>query len=254
MARMRSISLLGVLFVLPVPAQDPADEAKASDAAFKVKKLSDQEARTAVAAFKKSARDKKARLTQRVEAVQNLGAGSHKLLVKPLAQTVQKGRSMTVRKKAAELLGHQPPVEARRMIVRLIDAEDLPPEVLAALIRSLSSAGYTSRDWKHIEDLFDRDFNEKYTAVQKAILELVTTHVEKQAWKLLVEHIDEPYPEEIEPLSNPPAEYWERRWKAWRVWRSDAREALFVITGQRFSSKDEAKTWIDENGAEIGIK
>jgi HEAT repeat protein len=238
--------------VLPVPAQD---KAKASDAAVKIKKLSDQEARTAVAAFKKSARDKEARLAQRVEAVQQLGTGRHELLVKPLAKTVEADRSITVRKKAAELLGHQPPKEARRAIVRLIDdPDDLPPEVLAALIRSLSSAGYESRDWKHIEDLFDRDFDEKHTAVQKAILELVTKHVEKQAWKLLVEHIDEPYPDEVDSGDNPPAEYWEQRWKAWRVWRSDAREALFVITGQRFSSKEEAKAWIRENGTKVGLK
>ena len=77
---------------------------------------------------------------------------------------------------------------------------------------------------------------------------MLKANKEKQAWKLVVEHIDEPYPEEIDPLSNPPAEYWERRWKAWRIWRSDAKEALFAITGQRFSSKKEAKVWIRANG------
>jgi len=249
---MPSISLLGVLLALPILPQEPGVETKTSKVV--VKPLSDQEARAAVAEFKKTARDKKARLAQRVAAVQALGKDQHKLLVKPLATVAQKDSSMTVRKTAAELLGHQPKKEARRALLKLIENKNQPPEILAPLITSLSSAGYTSRDWKKIKRLFDRDFNEKYTAVQKAILELITAHVEKQAWKLLVEHIDEPAPVDVQPLSNPPAEYWERRWKAWRIWRSDAKEALFVITGQRFSGKKEAIAWIRENGAKAGLK
>ena len=249
---MPSIFQLGLLLALPVLPQDPPVEALAAEAV--VKPLSDREARTVVATFKKSARDKEARLAQRVKAVQALGKGRHKLLVKPLATAARKDPSMTVRKTAAQLLGHQPEKEARRALLKLIEGKDRPPEVLAPLITSLSSAGYQSRDWKKLEDLFALDFNEKYTAVQQAILKLVTAHKEKKAWKLLIEHIDEPAPVEIEPLSNPPAEYWERRWKAWRVWRSDAKEALFVITGQRFSSKQEAKAWIRENGAKVGLK
>ena len=36
--------------------------------------------------------------------------------------------------------------------------------------------------------------------------------VQKKAWKLLVRHIDEPVPEDVDAAANPPAEYWERRW------------------------------------------
>lgn len=253
---MSTVPMLGMLLVLPALPQDPPPDArqdvKPVDAV--AVQLSDQEARAAIAAFNKTARDKKARLAQRVEAVHALGQGQHKLLVKPLAAVAQQDTSMTVRKAAAQLLGRQPGKEARAALVKLIEVRDQEPEVLAALITSLSTAGYTSGDWKKLEGLFERDFNEKYTAVQKALLELVTAHKEKQAWKLLLEHIDEPQPEEIADLSNPPADYWERRWKAWRIWRSDAKEALFVITGQRFSGKQEAKIWIRENGAKVGLK
>ena len=90
--------------------------------------------------------------------------------------------------------------------------------------------------------------------MQKAILQLVIDCTEKQAWRLLTEHIDEPGPVDVDSPSNPPAEYWESRWKAWRAWRADVKEALFALTGQRFGSGKEAKTWIRANGKKVGIR
>jgi hypothetical protein len=46
---------------------------------------------------------------------------------------------------------------------------------------------------------------------------------------------------------NPPQEYWEARWKAWAVWKGRVKEALFAITGQRFSTAAEARAWLKQN-------
>ncbi len=71
---------------------------------------------------------------------------------------------------------------------------------------------------------------------------------------MLLNHIDEPAPVDVDAASNPPASYWEKRWKAWRLWRDDVKEALYALTGQRFSSGKEARTWIRVNGARQGLK
>lgn len=248
---MLPMTLLGVLVLAPTLPQDPVKTAKPVEAV--VKPLSDSDARATVAAFKKSARNKKARLAERLEAVQTLGRASHKLLVKPLVKIVRSDKSIVVRKNAAQALGHQPAKQAHTQLLKLI-GEKRTPEVLAVLIDSLSSAGYDKRDWKTLERLFETKFGEKYTAVQQEILALVVKHDEKQAWRLLSRHLDEPIPKDVHGASNPPAEYWEGRWKAWRVWRSEVKEALFVITGQRFSSEKEAKIWIAKNGRQKGLK
>ena len=235
----------------PCPPQEPAKTAEPAPA--QVKQLSDSDARAAVKAFKKHARNKKVRLADRVKAVEELGSASHKLLVTPLVKAVRADKSLVVRKTAAAALGHQPAKQTRPQLLKLLD-EKRAPEVLAVLIDSLSSAGYHPRDWKTIERLFEKDFGEKYVAVQQSVLRLAVAHEEKQSWRLLSRHLDEPMPVDVDAPDNPPAEYWERRWKAWRIWRADVKEALFALTGQRFSSQKETKLWIKKNGARLGLK
>src|SRR5262245_53653910 len=109
---MLAMSLLGALLGLLGTAQDPRPDAAPAEAT--AKPLSDQAARAAIAEFNKLARDKKARLAQRVEAITALGEGQHALLVEPLAQAVQRDAALTVRTTAAKLLGHQPAKPARR--------------------------------------------------------------------------------------------------------------------------------------------
>jgi HEAT repeat protein len=202
----------------------------------------------------KVAKDKKAKLAERLEAVQAVAKGRNALLIKPLAQVIRTDSAITVRKAAIGALSVQPAQKARPAILNELRAEDQAPEITAALVTALGAAGYQPADWPRIEPIFARDFGEKHTQVQKAILALVIATEEKQAWRLLVAHLDEPIPADVDAADNPPAEYWERRWKAWRAWRADVKEALFTLTGQRFSSSKEARTWIDANGARIGLR
>jgi hypothetical protein len=80
---------------------------------------------------------------------------------------------------------------------------------------------------------------------------LAKNHKELEALDLLLENLDEPAPANVDDPSNPPAEYWEMRWKAWRSWRDDVKEALFAITGQRFNTSAEAREWLDKNLREL---
>lgn len=213
----------------------------------------DKEAKEVLARLDKGKLDKLS-LAQKVEAIEQLGAISNKVLVKPLVELVKNEKTLTVRRTAVRSLARQPAAEARTAILGLLKQNQISdkPELAADLVTALAGAGYTSADWATIKRLFEQEFGAEHTQLQKAILGLVARHKEGQALELLVEHLDEPRPHDVDGAANPPAEYWERRWKAWRVWREDVKHALFVITGQRFSTGKEAKAWLNANGKKLG--
>lgn len=215
-----------------------------------------REARVALAAFHKTFRTRDLRLADKLQAVAALARGSHRNLVKPLRDLAEDDESTTVRVKAAFALAHQPSKQANPALVYLLRSVKVRGNtpVLAATIRSLNKADYRDKQWRELQGLFQAKYDAEYIAVQKALLELIATHKEKQAVRLLVDNLDEPRPVFVDDPENPPAEYWERRWKAWDAWRSDVVEALRVITGQRFNRAAEADAWIRQNGAKIGIK
>ena len=206
-------------------------------------------AKDAVKAFEKRTKGRGIPLRERMAALEDLAKGSSAKLVKPLSRVVLADSSVVVCTRAAELLGQQPDKEAKKSIARLIDHKRVEgmPGVQAALVHSLSRAGYTSRDWKLIDGLFEKKYAPERTGLQKAILQLVGEHKELQAIDLLIDNLGEPVPEDPTSASNPPASYWEARWKAWEVWRDDVKSALLAITGQRFSTKKEAKAWLRKN-------
>jgi hypothetical protein len=231
--------------------QDPAPatgDVRGSTPAPAVAEWNDREAKAAVDAFQKSTRGN-ASLADKLRALEELAKGSHKNLVKPLGSLVQSDKSVAVRRRAAELLGQQPAQHANPTIVALIRSPALSdhPAVLADLVRSLARAGYHDKQWGEVDGLFERDFAGERIVLQEAILDLATFRKEKQAVDLLLRNMDEPRPAWVDDPSNPPAEYWEARWKAWAVWRGKVKEALYAITGQRFSTAEEARNWLKKN-------
>ena len=207
----------------------------------------DKQAKAAVAEFKKNYKSK-ASLKQKLAALEQLRPGKSPFLVKPLVKVVKtEKKHKSCRKLAAELLGNQPKNKVRKQLLKLIyDAKiKRTPTIVSTLIRSHSKASYESRDWEDLEKLFRKDLaDRRYPQVQKAIMETVTQHKELLALDLLVESIDPPQPAWVDDPNNPPASYWEARWKNWEVWRNDVKEALYQITGQRFVTGKEAKAWL----------
>ena len=128
------------------------------------------------------------------------------------------------------------------------------PQVQASLVRSLSRAGYDAGDWGEIDEVLEEDYDTERVPVHEAILELVAKHKEVQAIPMLLRNIDEPSPTNVDVADNPPAEYWKARWHSWAVWKAKVKEALFEITGQRFSTAKEASIWIQRNKDKIGGK
>ena len=70
---------------------------------------------------------------------------------------------------------------------------------------------------------------------------------DKRHCRKLAEQLDEPMATNPNSPSNPPAEWWERRWKMWQPLKVAVVEALLEITGQEFDTTEQAKEWFEKN-------
>lgn len=246
--------MLACLLTCLLPWQDPAPAPKAEQKPPAVApprvvvELDDRTAREVSKELAMALRGT-ASMAEKSRALDKVADRSHERLLKPLAELVEKDKSVTLRKRAAELLRHQPVDAANAVIRKLLGNRRVQshPGVMAELVRSLSHRGYTARQWGEIADLFMQGYEPERVPLQEALLDLITQHAEKQAVELLLQNLDEPAPEDEHDPANPPAEYWEARWKAWATWKDKVKEALFAITGQRFSTAAEARAWLAKN-------
>ncbi len=233
----------------PEPPPAPQKPVEAPAAAPKVVEAWDDKTAKAAADELTKLLKGKSSMAEKHKALEQFATGSNKLLLKPLAQIVEMEKSIVIRKRAAELIANQPAAEANAQIRTLLKNPRVGsyPTIMAELVRALSRCGYASQQWADLEGLFERDYLPERVPLHEAVLELIATHKEKGAIPLLLRNIDEPVPSNVEEKNNPPAEYWEARWKAWSVWRGKVKDALFAITGQRFSTAAEAKAWLKQN-------
>jgi hypothetical protein len=236
------------------PPGRPAPAAATEPAAVAAVAYSDQQAAQAIDAWKRVSA--KAPLADRVAGIEALRRGKHDSLVPVLEKVVRNDGSLAVRRKAAEALAWQPDKKAYPVVTRLLDESGVGKvtELLEPLVQSLARVGYQSKNWSRLEAIFRAGYAADRIAVQRAIVVLAGEHREKQAVALLLDNMDEPVPADPHGASNPPAEYWEARWKAWKTWRDDVKTALQRITGQKFASAAEARAWLAGNGAKIGLK
>lgn len=233
----------------PAEAEKPAAQQAEPAPPKQVPPYSDKDAKDAVKSFVKTAKTASS-MAERTKALDELGKGSHKLLVKPLADVVVGDKSLVVRKHAAQLLAMQPASEVTPVLLKLLADGGLKdkPTVQADLVRALCLTGYQKKHWAQLAGLFERNYAADCVPLHEAILDLVTQHKEQQAVELLLRNMDEPVPENVDAGENPPKEYWEARWKAWKSWRGKVKDAMFALTGQRFSSAKEAEAWLRKNG------
>lgn len=241
------MSLLSWQDPAPVPApkiDHPAPAAKARV----LEVLDDKTAKQVAAEFEKAVGGR-ASMADKSRALDRVDGNSHALLVKPLANVVEKDKSLVIRKRAAMLLKDQPRTDAMATIRKLVKSPRVQahPGVLAELVHGLSHCGYDAKLWPEIAGLFEVDYAAERVPLQEALLDLITAHKEKQAIDLLLRNLDPPAPEDVHHKDNPPQEYWEARWKAWSAWKTKVKDALFAITGQRFSTASEAKAWLQKN-------
>jgi HEAT repeat protein len=234
------------------PAAEQPEAAAPPQEARVVEDWDDKRVKAALTAF--NTKMKSRVLKDRLAALDDIRGGRNAKLVAPLVAVVLRDRGLTVRKGAADLLGDQPPRQAKPAIVKLLGDSGVrdAPDVTATLVGALGRVGYErGRDWAAIDRLFEADYGPDRLALQRAVLALVREQRELGALEMLSRNLDEPAPENVDDASNPPAEYWERRWKAWQAWRPEVKETLFTLTGQQFSTGKEAREWVRANRAKL---
>lgn len=233
-------------------AEQPPSEGGRADQQPKpaVVALDDDAAKTALKTFKEGTWSKKP-LVDRMLAVEQLAAGSHPLIARELNNLMLRERDKVIQVVAARSLAMQPEREAQRYLLaalnsaKLTDDEDLCVE----LLKGLMLTGYRDRDLRMLEGFFRKG----PPRITKVVAQLFGKHKEKGAVKLLIEHLDEPAPANVDDPSNPPASYWEERWRAWKVWVEDVRAALKEITGQTFADGKQAREWLKREGKKQGF-
>ena len=113
-------------------------------------------------------------------------------------------------------------------------------EALAATKAPLDAKGYDEVEsvWRQVPS------TEAMVAVARYFT-LVKT--DKRPCKMFALWLDEPKAGSVNDAANPPASYWEARWKTWAAVKPAVVDALQAITGQHFDSSEEAKTWFKKN-------
>lgn len=249
---MLAIALVGVL-LCPIQAPKPAGQgdvkSSQQSSSKKLETWPDKLTKTKLKEFQKALKPKKVSMPARKQALDELLGGKNALMIKPLRKFIEKDSSIVLKKQAIEMLADQPKARARPTVLALLKNARVTgnPQVQASLIRALSATGYEASDWKQIDDLLEVDYDTERIPVHEAILDLVKEHKEQQALPLLLRNLDEPIPENVDAGTNPPKEYWKARWHSWAAWKPKVKEALFAVTGQRFSTAKEAKMWLKKN-------
>jgi hypothetical protein len=215
-----------------------------------VRSVDDDTAKTAIKMFNEGTWSKKP-LVDKMLAVEQLASGAHSLIARELNNVMKKERDKIIKVVAARSLASQPERDAQRYLIaglldsRLIDDEDLCVELLNGLMQT----GYRDRDVRMLESFFRKGS----PRVTKVVAQFFGKHKERAVVKLLIEHLDEPAPANVDDPSNPPASYWEERWKAWKLWVEDVRLALREITGQTFENSKQAREWLKTEGKKNGF-
>jgi hypothetical protein len=255
---MLAVALIGLLLCQdPTPQSDTGQNKQSkSSQTSSSKKLETwpvKLARQKVKEFQKALKPKKVSMVERKRALDGLVGGISEQLIKPLQQFVEKDSSVVLRKQAVEMLADQPKDRARTVILKLLKNARVTanPQVHAGLIRGLNKVGYSRKEYKVIAEVLESDYDTERVPVHEAILDLVKDHAEQQAIPMLLRNIGEPNAADVNSAENPPAEYWKARWHSWSVWKGKVKDALFAITGQRFSTAKEAKSWLAKNKGKL---
>ena len=215
---MIALALVGLFtFQAPPPKVEQGKESNKSSSSQSFATWPDRLAREKAKAFLKAVKPKKASMADRKRALGELKGGISPHLIKPLQKFIEKDSSIVLKREAVQMLAVQPDKPAKKVVLKLLGNARVTgnPQVQAGLIRALGETGYVQKDWKHIEDVFEEDYDNERIPVHEAILELVRDHKEKQAIPLLLNNMDEPSAQNVDSADNPPREYWKARWHAW---------------------------------------
>lgn len=246
----------------PAEATDPV----APEAAEAVRVLTDEEATAYAKEIKSLARKRDA--APLLEALVAMGPATHEDLP-PVLLGLLKHKDVAVALHAASLLQAQQ-VEKdkdREKLAKAVwkrgwsgRANDRRYAVQGRALRAyaaLTGGPVDDKAYRDVRKSWQRLIGDPRDAHAPGMVELCRYAREtkdKRMCRLLAEEIDTPMATDVNSPTNPPAEWWERRWKMWREYHAEAVEALEVITGETFKTTQDAKDWFQRNESRFGFR
>ncbi|MFT4542460.1 MAG: hypothetical protein ACI835_004928 [Planctomycetota bacterium] len=204
------------------------------------------------------------KLTKVDKAVSKVEADELGLVKRDEIAGLYLARESMVQQSAALLLANFPgEKQATKVLGRAFKNKALredKPKVYANVIHSLGALGYT-KIHKDVASLFRKYKNENITRACVRYFGQVRTR-DRSVVRTLCEELQAPAPASVDGASNPPASYWESKWKMWSALRRDVSWALKEITGETFlptegdikGDRDRALAWLKKSGAKHGIR
>ncbi len=185
------------------------------------------------------------------------GESGRKLLKLRLAR-----REAMVQARAVEVLVANAEKGTDKLLSKLLNKEkswEDKPLYGAALLKGLGRLGHGGADRLAAEVYFAYED----TALMQAALSYLKS-VGTKRYRIVEQlcgELDAPAPDDPNSPSNPPAEYWEERWKKWESVRAEVSQCLHVLTGQVFQYEAEGRageseralTWLKENKKKLGL-
>lgn len=134
------------------------------------------------------------------------------------------------------------------------------PLAAAAIVDAMGRSGFREAQAAVFEE-FQRHGDERVLrACTRYFGQVKTTSFD--AVRALCEELAAPEPADVDSALNPPASYWEERWKKWQAIRRDASWSLREITGQTFQPAESegpgdsrrALEYVREHRRELGLQ
>ncbi len=209
-------------------------------------------ARRQVARFQKEWKAAKKDNEARIKALTRLGEWNHPEVCKALLKHI-KHKEFTVAVAAIAAVGRQSHAAkaAGKKVMGVLKSDKRTAVICASLV-TLGRLGYKRADGIKMAERFHRkDTGERHKAAARYFGYIK----HKEAFRKLAEHLDEPFPANPNSPTNPPAAWWEARYKEWQSNVSFTRWAISqLIPDETFETESEAKQWAESEGSKHGIE
>jgi len=172
-------------------------------------------------------------------------------------------REAEVQAQAARLIGNIPGKASSSLLFKTFKDKKIrkdKPTVVAALIDAMGRQGF-ERALKDVESEFSSEGPKEVMRACVRYFGQIRCKDLGVVRKLCME-LSAPEPGNVDSATNPPASYWETRWKTWSYYRRDVSWALKEITGESFQPAEgghagdaqKALDYVEEHARELGLK
>jgi hypothetical protein len=248
----------GALADEPPAAPEAPAEGQPAEAPADLREATADEAKSLLAALKKVYKKKNA--NDVLPALEPMAELKHESWDKALVRLLKHDSSL-VAMRVAEMWCHRVTDKNLKKVWKAGWQEkrnDKRFTIKTKVLRAVGIAGHildakqykaVEKDWRWMVG----NPNESYSDALIDICWYFEVTKDKRHCRHMAEQLDEPGTNVVNDGNNPPADWWERKWKMWKPMKPAAVAALKAITGQEFDKTAVAKKWFEDNEKTFGF-